>query len=77
MSFDWHREMTDAVADAPFPAPKGLVWIMSEKSQAEYRHFLENEMGVDDDGTESFGIPIVTGEPSNGLPFELVIRQDA
>jgi hypothetical protein len=74
MSFDYHRAMTDAVAEAPYDLRERLVWIMNEKHRAAYRHFLKHEMGVVDDGSESFGIPIETGEPSNGEPFELVLR---
>jgi hypothetical protein len=74
MSFDWHREMTDAVVEAPYESRDRLVWIMSAKSHSEYCHFLEHEMGVEDDGSEAFDIPIEIGEPSNGEPFELVLR---
>lgn len=74
MSFDYHRAMTDAVVEVPNVHPERLVWIMNETHRARYRHFLEHEMGVDPDDSESFGIPIETGEPSNGQPFELVMR---
>lgn len=74
MCFDYHRAMTDAVAEAPNVPPERLVWIMNETNRAKYRHFLKHEMGVVDDGSESFGIPIETGEPSNGKPFELTVR---
>lgn len=74
MSFDYHRAMTDAVAEAPSVSPDRLVWVMSETHRAKYRHFLEHEMGVEPDDSESFGIPIETGEPSNGEPFELRVR---
>lgn len=74
MTFDYHREMTDAVAEAPNVPPERLVWIMNETHRARYRHFLEHEMGVVADDSESFGIPIETGEPSNGQPFELIVR---
>lgn len=77
MSFDYHRAMTDAVAEAPNVPPERLVWIMNETHRAKYRHFLKHEMGVVDDGSESFGIPIETGEPSNGKPFELTVRPSA
>ena len=74
MGFDYHRAMVDAVADAPNVAPDRLVWIMNEQHRARYRQFLELEMGVDPDDSESFGIPIETCEPSNGQPLELVVR---
>jgi hypothetical protein len=47
---------------------------MNEAHRAKYRHFLEHEMGADPDDSECFGIPIETGEPSNGEPFELIVR---
>ncbi len=75
MSFDYHREMTEAVSQAPSSDPDDLVWIMNEHHRVKYRHFLEFEMGVEADDLESFGIPIETGEPSNGGPFELVKRR--
>lgn len=74
MRFDYHRAMTDEVAEAPSVPAERLVWIMNETHRARYRHFLEHEMGVDPDDSESFGIPIETGEPSNGQPFELTLR---
>jgi hypothetical protein len=74
MSFDYHRAMTDAVAQAPNVAQERLVWIMNDAHRAKYRHFLEHVMGGEPDDSESFGIPIETGEPSNGEPFELVVR---
>ena len=74
MGFDYHRAMTDAVAEAPSVGRERLVWVMNEVHRANYRHFLEHEMGVEPDDSESFGIPIETGEPSNGEPFELVVR---
>jgi hypothetical protein len=74
MAFDYHRAMTDAVAQAPSVPQERLVWIMNDLHRARYRHFLEHEMGVDPDDSESFGIPIESGEPSNGEPFELVVR---
>lgn len=74
MGFDYHRAMTDVVADAPYDQRERLVWIMNETHRAAYRHFLEHEMGVEPDDSESFGIPIETGEPSNGEPFELLLR---
>lgn len=77
MGFDYHRAMTDAVVDAPDVPAEQLVWIMNENHRAKYRNFLEHEMGVDPDDQESFGIPIETGEPSNGEPFELVVRPSA
>lgn len=74
MSFDYHRAMTDAVAEAPNVPRERLVWIMNETHRARYRQFLESEMGVEPDDSESFGIPVETGEPSNGKPFELLVR---
>ena len=77
MSFDYHRAMTDAVAEAPANSPENLVWIMNEMQRARYLYFLEHEMGVDPDDSESFGILIETGEPSNGQPFELIVRNSS
>ena len=74
MTYDYHRAMTDAVVEAPDVPHERLVWIMNDTHRARYRAFLENEMGVEPDDDESFGIPIETGEPSDGHPFELVAR---
>ncbi|KPM14696.1 MULTISPECIES: hypothetical protein [Citromicrobium] len=74
MSFDYHRAMTDAVVEAPKVPHEHLVWIMTPDHRARYRQFLEFEMGVEPDDGESFGIPIMDGEPRDGQPFELVIR---
>ena len=74
MSFDYHREMTEAVSQAPSSDPNDLVWIMNDYHRARYRHFLEFEMGVEVDDSESFGIPIETGKPSDGRPFQLIER---
>lgn len=74
MSFDYHRAMTDVVGEAPYEHRDRLVWIMSEARRSAYRHFLEHEMGVEPDDSESFGIPIETGDPSNGEAFELILR---
>lgn len=77
MSFDYHREMTEAVSQPPSSNPENLVWIMNDHHRAKYRHFLEFEMGVEADNSESFGIPIETGEPSDGGPFELVEKRNS
>lgn len=69
--FDYHREMTDAVADVQGPTEE-WVWVMNEEHRRRYRYFLEHTMGVFPDDSESFGIGIMTGEPSNGQPFELI-----
>ncbi|PHR19437.1 MAG: hypothetical protein COA41_07085 [Sphingopyxis sp.] len=74
MTYDYHRAMTDAVVEAPDVPHERLVWIMNDTHRAQYRAFLENEMGVEPDDEESFDIPIETGEPSGGQPFELVVR---
>jgi hypothetical protein len=74
MIFDYHRAMTDAVVEKPDVHRERLVWIMNDTHRANYRHFLKSEMGVDPDDSEAFGIPIETGEPSNGEPFELRVR---
>lgn len=74
-TFDYHREMTDAVEQIPSPDEADeWVWVMNEDHRRRYRHFLEKVMGVFPDDSESFGIGIMTGEPSNGRPFELVRR---
>lgn len=69
--YDYHREMTDAVSQINGPADE-WVWVMNEEHRRRYRYFLENVMGVYPDDSESFGIGIMTGEPSNGEPFELI-----
>jgi hypothetical protein len=74
LSFDYHHEMTEAVSKAPRVDPDRLVWIMNDEHRARFCAFQEREMGVQPDVTECFGIPIETGEPSNGQPFELVVR---
>jgi hypothetical protein len=74
MGFDYHRAMTDAVVEAPDVPRERLVWIMNKDHRNSFRRFLEFEMGVEPDDSESFGIPIETGEPSNGQPFELRVR---
>ena len=73
--FDYHREMTDAVVQIPSPDEADeWVWVMNEEHRRRYRYFLEHVMGTYPDDSESFGIGIMTGEPSNGEPFELVRR---
>ncbi|WP_417592728.1 hypothetical protein [Parasphingorhabdus sp.] len=74
MTFDYHRAMTDAVVEAPEVPHERLVWVMNDAHRAKYRNFLENVMGVEPDDSESFGIPIETGEPKDGQPFELITR---
>jgi hypothetical protein len=71
--FDYHREMTDAVSQVS-GAPDEFVWVMNEEHRRRYRYYLEHVMGLYPDDSESFGIGIMTGEPKNGLPFELVRR---
>lgn len=77
MGFDYHRAMTEAVGRAPGVPRERLVWIMNASHRALYRYHLEHEVGVDPDDSESFGIPIETGEPSNSAPFELVVRRSS
>lgn len=74
MTFDYHRAMIDAVVEAPDVPHERLVWIMNDAHRVKYRDFLENVMGVEPDDNESFGIPIKTGEPKDGQPFELIAR---
>lgn len=69
--FDYHREMTGVVSQIDGPADE-WVWVMNEEHRRRYRYFLKNVMGVYPDDSESFGIGIMTGEPSNGEPFELI-----
>lgn len=69
--FDYHREMTDAVSQISGP-PDEWVWVMNEEHRRRYRYFLEHVMGCYPDDSGNFGIGIMTGEPSNGAPFELV-----
>lgn len=71
--FDYHREMTDAVSQVS-GAPDEFVWVMNEEHRRRYRYYLEHVMGLYPDDSESFGIGIMTGEPKNGQPFELVRR---
>ena len=71
--FDYHREMTAAVCQVSGPAEE-YVWVMNEEHRRRYRYYMEHVMGIFPDDSESFGIGIMTGEPSNGQPFELVRR---
>jgi hypothetical protein len=74
MSFDYHREMTEAVSKAPDVDPERLVWIMNDEHRVRFLAFQKHEMGVEPDVSEWFGIRIESGEPSNGQPFELVVK---
>ena len=69
--FDYHREMTHAVSQISGPAEE-WVWVMNEEHRRRYRYYLKNVMGLYPDDSENFGIGIMTGEPSNGMPFELI-----
>lgn len=71
--FDYHREMTAAVSTISGAADE-YVWVMNEEHRRRYRYFLKHVMGLYPDDSESFGIGIMTGEPSNEQPFELVRR---
>ena len=71
--FDYHREMTHAVSQISGP-PEEFAWVMNEEHRRRYRYYLEHVMGLYPDDSESFGIGIMTGEPKNGLPCELVRR---
>ena len=71
--YDYHREMTDAVSQISGDEEE-WVWVMNEEHRRRYRYFLEHVMGTYPDDSENFGIGIMTGEPSNGEPFELIRR---
>lgn len=71
--FDYHRVLTDAVADAPSSDPDRLVWIMTPEFRLGLMQFNQG-MGVEVDASEYFGIPIMVGEPSGDEPFELKLR---
>ena len=71
--FDYHREMAGAVSEISGNAEE-YVWVMNEEHRRRYRYFLEHVMGGYPDDSESFGIGIMTGEPKNGQPVELVKR---
>jgi hypothetical protein len=71
--FDYHREMIDMVSEVP-GEPDELVWVMNEEHRRRYRYYLEHVMGSYPDDSQSFGIGIMTGEPSNGQPIELIRR---
>jgi hypothetical protein len=68
---DYYREMTDMVSTVTGP-PEEYVWVMNEEHRRRYRYYLEHVMGLYPDDSESFGIGIMTGEPSNGQPFEII-----
>lgn len=70
---DYHREMTVAVSEISGPAEE-WVWVMNEEHRRRYRYYLQHVMGLYPDDSESFGIGIMTGEPTNGQSFELVRR---
>ena len=71
--FDYHREMTGAVSEINGEAHE-YVWVMNLEHRSRYLYFMKNVMGVFPDDSESFGIGIMTGEPTNGQPFELTKR---
>jgi hypothetical protein len=71
--FDYHRAMTDAVAEISGEADE-WVWVMNEEHRRRYRYYLEHVMGGYPDDSESFGIGIMTGETKSGAPFELMRR---
>ena len=71
--FDYHRAMTAAVSEIS-GSPDELVWVMNEEHRRRYRYFLRNVMGVFPDDSQSFGIGIMSGEPENGQPFQLIRR---
>ena len=71
--FDYHREMTEAVSQISSEV-EAFVWVMNEEHRKRYRYYLANVLGSYPDDSESFGIGIMTGEPSNGQPFELIRR---
>lgn len=71
--FDYHRVLTDAVADAPFGDRDRLVWIMTPEFRFALMRFNQS-MGVEVDGDDYFGIPIMVGQPSGDEQFELKLR---
>ena len=75
MTFDFHREMTDAVARLSKEDADSAVWVMNAPNIEAFRQFQERQMGCAVDVSESFGIPIELGEPSDGRPFELKVRR--
>lgn len=70
---DYHRALTDAVADAPSAERDRLIWVMTPEFRFGLMHFSES-MGVETDGSEYFGIPIIVGEPAGDELFELKVR---
>lgn len=71
--FDYHRALTDAVADAPFGDRERLVWIMTPEFRFALMRFNQS-MGVEVDGDDYFGIPIMVGQPAGDEQFELKLR---
>lgn len=71
--FDYHREMTAAVSQISGEADE-WVWVMNEEHRRRFRYYMEHVMGVFPDDSESFGIGIMTGEPDDGVPFDLIRR---
>ena len=72
--FDWHREMTEGVAEAPASYPDHLVWIITDEGREAYR-LLQVNAGFEPHTENSFGVPIQGGAPADGKPFELRARQ--
>ena len=70
---DYHRALTDAVVEGPEVDMDRLIWIMTAEFRFALMRYNEN-MGIEKDGSEYFGIPIMVGEPADGEPFELKIR---
>ena len=74
MKFDYYREMIEAAASRT-PAEAGrLEWIMTKEHIAALRQHLAEDLGVDNSADTMFGIPVVTGTPQDGAPFELRLR---
>lgn len=69
--FDYHREMPDVISTGTSP-PKEYVWVMNEEHRRRYRYYLKHVVGQHPDDSESFGIGIMTGQPSKGQPFEII-----
>ncbi|QDC37092.1 hypothetical protein [Sphingobium fuliginis] len=71
MEFDYYREMAEAAASHGASNIRELEWVMTEDRIADLRRHLAEDVGVDDEVNEMFGIPIVPGSPKDGAPFEL------
>ena len=71
--FEYHKALVDAVVEGPEVDYDRLIWVMTP----EFRFALfqySRHLGVEKDDGDYLGIPIISGVPTEGQPFELRVR---